>query len=435
MRHDDCHDCAPTTSSGLSRRGFLGLTLSGAIGAVLGDPSRVFADGAVGSALPGFGQATSVIVLWLNGGPSHIDTFDPKPGTPTGGPTKAIATAQPGLMLSENFPQLAAQMKDVSLIRSMATKEGNHQRARYYLHTGYVPSGTVQHPDLGSLVCQQKAEASFDIPSYVSILGATPGAGVLGVQMAPFAIQDPLQPVENLGYAAGVDAARFDRRQKLREALSGAFDATRPGPEVRGHEGVYAKAATMMRSPRTSAFDLSQEPTALREAYGMGKFGQGVLMARRLIETGVKVVEVQLNGWDTHKDNFNKVGELCKQLDPAFATLLTDLRQRDLLKKTLVVCMGEFGRTPKINADEGRDHFAKAWSMAIAGGPVRGGRVVGATNAEGTEVASRPVTTPELSATLFHALGVDGEKTNYTRQGRPISVVDNGAKPIGELFA
>jgi uncharacterized protein (DUF1501 family) len=190
----------------------------------------------------------------------------------------------------------------------------------------------------------------------------------------------------------------------------------------------------MMRSPRTKAFDLTQEAQSLRDAYGMTPFGQGCLMARRLIETGVKVVEVQLNGWDTHKDNFTKVGELCSQLDPGFATLLSDLRQRELLSKTLVVCMGEFGRTPRINPEEGRDHWARAWSMAIAGGPIKGGRVVGATNADGTEVASRPVTVPELMGSIMHAVGVDGTKVNHAR-GRPLSVVDKETPPIAELFA
>lgn len=424
--HDPC-GCTTT------RRGFMGLTLGGALGLLLGD--RALADGAAPAGPAGFGQAKRCIILWLNGGPSHLDTFDPKAGHANAGPVKAIKTKAAGVELSEYLPRLAEQMDAVSLIRSMATKEGNHERARHYLHTGYVPSGTVAHPDLGALICQQKADAAFDLPSYVAINGPTPGAGMLGVGLAPFMIGDPLKPVENLAYAPGIDRPRFERRQRLRALLGKGFGETRAGPETRGHEAVYGKAESLMHSPRIAAFDLSSEPAALREAYGQGKFGQGVLMGRRLLEAGVKVVEVQLNGWDTHQDNFGRVKKLCDELDPAFATLVRDLRDRALLDSTLVVCMGEFGRTPKINANEGRDHFARAWSLALAGGGVKGGRVIGATSPDGVEVASRPVTAPELASTIFHALGVDATHTNYSREGRPLTVVDGEARPIGELFA
>jgi uncharacterized protein (DUF1501 family) len=371
----------------------------------------------------------------MNGGPSHLDLWDPKEGHPNAGPLKGIATKASGVKISENLPQLADQMDHVALIRSMATREGNHARARYYMHTGYVPSGTVQHPDLGALFCQQKADPTFDMPSYMAIGGATPGAGILGVALAPFNIQNPLQPVENLEYARDVDKPRFERRQRLRMLLGRGFEQSHAGTETKGHEAIYAKAQTLMQSPKTAAFDLDQEPAALRDAYGRTPFGQGVLMARRLVEAGVKVVEVQLNGWDTHKDNFNKVKELSGQLDPAFATLLRDLKDRSLLDSTLIVCMGEFGRTPKINANEGRDHFARAWSLALAGGGIQGGRVIGGTSPDGMEVASRPVGVPELMATAFHALGVDATEVNYSPQGRPITVVDQHAKPITELFA
>jgi uncharacterized protein (DUF1501 family) len=427
----DCGSCGPD----LSRRGFVGLTLGGALGYLVGGGGLVRALADEAPAVPGFGQAKRCIVLWMNGGPSHLDTFDPKAGHANAGPVKAIATKAPNIQLSEYLPRLAEQMDHVSLVRSMASKEGNHQRARYFLHTGYVPSGTVAHPDLGSLLCQQKADPAFDLPSYMAIGGPAPGPGILGVTYAPFSVANPLQPVENLSYAQGIDRPRFDRRQTLRARLGRAFGESRSGPETRGHEAVYAKASTLMHSPRLSAFNLEEEPAAVRDAYGRGKFGQGVLMARRLIETGVKVVEVQLNGWDTHQDNFTKVKGLCDELDPAFATLVRELRERDLLESTLVVCMGEFGRTPKINENEGRDHFARAWSLALAGGGVKGGRVVGATSPDGTEVATRPVTVPELMSTIFHATGVPGDTVNYSAGGRPIYAVDDDAKPVRELFA
>jgi len=428
-------DRACACGDGIDRRSFLRLSVGGYLGLALGGLGgfgRVAR--AEGSALPGLGQAKSVIVLWLNGGPSQLDTFDPKPGTPQGGPTKAIATKAEGIQLSEHLPLLADEMADVSLIRSMSTGEGNHQRARYFLHTGYVPSGTVRHPDMGALICQQKAEAGFDLPSYITINGATPGAGLLGVGYAPFTIGDPTRPVQNLGYPDGVDAERFRRRRRLQEALGEEFRESRAGPEVAGHEEIYAKADRMMHSPRNRAFELDEEPAALRDAYGQNRFGQGCLMARRLVEEGVKVVEVQLNGWDTHQDNFNRVADLATRLDAGFAGLVRDLRDRELLDRTLVVCMGEFGRTPRINPNEGRDHFARAWSLALAGGGVQGGRVVGRTAGDGMAVVERPVTAPDLLATIFHATGLDAGHTNYTGLGRPLTVVDEGGAPVRELF-
>jgi hypothetical protein len=432
---DPC-DCTPA----LSRRGFLQLSLGGYLGLTLGGSlgglSRAWADeSATVAGLHGFGQAQHVILLWLNGGPSQLETFDPKPGTPQGGPTQAIKTTVSGIQLAEGLPRLAEQMEHVSLIRSMSTKEGNHQRARYYLHTGYVPSGTVKHPDMGALICQQKAEAEFELPSYITISGNTPGAGLLGVSLAPFTVADPTKPVANLDYAKGVGETRFSRRRKLLAALGRGFAKSRPGPETRGHDEVYAKADRMMHSPRRRAFDVSQEPEALRQAYGESKFGQGCLMARRLVEEGVKVVEVQLNGWDTHQDNFNRTKPLLERLDAGFSTLIQDLRDRELLQKTLVVCMGEFGRTPRINPNEGRDHFARAWSMALAGGGVRGGRVVGATSADGMQVAERPIGVPDLMATIAHASGLDAEHVNYTSLGRPLYLVDEGGAPIKELLS
>jgi uncharacterized protein (DUF1501 family) len=433
----DCRD----EPSALSRRGFLRLGLGGGLGLALGGGvlggltglRRAHAD--EGRALPGFGQATSVIVLWLNGGPSQIETFDPKPGVAQGGPTRAIDTSAPGIQLAHTLPRLAERMHQVALVRSMSTREGNHARARHFLHTGYVPSGTIQHPDLGSLICQQKADAEFDLPSYVAIGGATPGPGMLGVTYSPFNVGNPTQPIENLGYAQGVDAERFARRRELLAELSEEFNESRPGPETEGHTAIYAKADTMMHSPRLRAFDLEQESQALRASYGEGRFGQGCLMARRLIEEGVKVVEVQLGGWDTHQDNFNRTTELGAQLDAGFSSLLADLEEREMLSRTLVVCMGEFGRTPRINENEGRDHFARAWSMAMAGGPVRGGRVVGATSADGMEVAERPVDVPDLMASFAHASGLDREYTNYSSLGRPLTMVDSGGQVIEELFA
>lgn len=427
---DDCCDPA----GAIDRRGFVRLSVAGYLGLALGARSA-FADGPAKSPPKGSGKAAqSCIVLWLNGAPSQFETFDPKPGVAEGGPTKAIETAVKGIFLAETLPRLAEQMKHVSLVRSMSTKEGNHQRARYYLHTGYVPSGTVQHPDFGSLICQQRADADNELPPYVAISGATPGPGILGVKLAPFTVQDPNKPVANIAYAAGIDQKGFARRRELLDRLARGFVKEHPGPETEGHAAVYARADKLMHSARVKAFDLTGESAKLREAYGTTPFGTGCLMARRLVEQGVKVVEVQLNGWDTHKDNFERTKKLGEQLDMGFATLIEDLKQRDLLEKTLIVCMGEFGRTPRINQPDkmpGRQHWPNCWTAILAGGGTRGGRVVGETDRIAAYVKDRPVRVQDLGATIYHSLGIAPE-TRLGRDGftRPVT----SGTPLLELF-
>jgi hypothetical protein len=323
----------------------------------------------------------------------------------------------------------------VSLIRSMNTREGAHDRATYLVHTGYAPTGTVRHPDLGALVAQALAPADAELPPYVCIGGQGVGAGLLGVSYAPFTVDDATRPVQDLAYPQGVDAQRFARRRRLLEAVERQFRRDHPGDETSGHTTVYEKVDRLMHSPRAKAFDLTEEPARVRGAYGIEPFGQGCLMARRLVEHGARAVEVQLGGWDTHQDAFTQHRRVVATLDRGIGALLADLRERDLLRRTLVVVATEFGRTPQINKDDGRDHFAQGWSVALAGGPVRGGRVVGATSADGAEVAARPVGAADLLATLAHALGVDRTRVNATPEGRPITVVDPAGRVVDELFA
>jgi len=293
-----------------TRRRFLSASLGASLGAYLAggwghllaqEPSAV-PQGAV----PGGGRAKRCVVLWMSGGMSQTDTFDPKPGSKSAGPLKAIRTAAKGLELSELLPRLAEQARAVSLIRSMATREGAHERARYLVHTGYAPSGTVDHPDVGSQLAISLEDTKLELPAYVSLNGGAIGPGYLGVDYAPYVIGDPTRPVANLAYPAGVDAERFDRRRRLLEAIEKKFKKEHPGDETRGHTSVYTKADRMMHSPQLVAFDLSDEPSPLRDAYGRNRFGQGCLMARRLLQRGVKTVQVQLGGWDTHQDNFTR---------------------------------------------------------------------------------------------------------------------------------
>ncbi|MBL4849283.1 MAG: DUF1501 domain-containing protein [Planctomycetes bacterium] len=409
----------------IDRRGFLGISLGGALGFALGGQTA-WADEKT---------ALSVIVLNMAGGMSQTDTFDPKSGHKNAGPLKAIKTQAAAIQLSELLPKLAEQADHLSLIRSMATREGAHDRARRLIHTGYAPSGTVRHPDLGSLVAQATHDPTQELPNYVHVAGTAVGAGFLGVDFQPFAVADPTKPVANLGYPKGVDARRFGRRRRLLEAIERRFRKNHPGGETEALTKVYQRADRLMHSPKVAAFDLSKETMATRASYGENRFGQGCLMARRLVEAGARAVEVELGGWDTHDDNFTKNTALAAYLDAGFGGLLADLAQRDLLRKTVVILTSEFGRTPRINANDGRDHFANGWTVALAGGPIRGGRVVGETSGDGMKVTKRPIGASDLMATLFHALGLDPDHTNYTREGRPLRAVDKSGKVIRELFA
>ena len=413
------------------RREVLRLGLGGAIALHLGGANLLFADEGAPRVSA---RAEHVVILYMAGGMAQTDTFDPKPGTKQAGPLKAIKTAAKGVELSELLPRLAEQANHLALLRGMNTREGAHDRARYLLHTGYAPSGTVRHPDLGSHVVHARRDASLDIPAYVTVAGRPPGPGFLGVDFGPFVVGDPRQPVENLTYPQGVDAERFARRRRLLEAIERKFQKDHPGSETEAHRAIYERADKLMHSPRLQAFDLTREPAAVRKEFGDSPFGQGCLLARRLVAAGVKVVEVVLDGWDTHQDNFTAVRRLAGELDQGFAALIKDLKERDLLKKTLIVCMSEFGRTPAINKDDGRDHHATGWTVALAGGPIKGGRVVGATSGDGEKVAERPLTAQDLCATVVQAVGIKAEEEHYTPEGRPIRVVDVGGKPIAEVF-
>ncbi len=367
----------------------------------------------------------------MAGGPSQFETFDPKPGAENQGPTKAIATRVPGLQIAEHWTRMAAAMDDAAVIRSMTSKEGNHGRATYLFHTSYPPSGGITHPGFGSLVAQQIGDADFDLPLVVSISGQSVGPSFLGVRYAPFVVSDPNQPPDNL--AAPVSKDRLTRRIDLIKELEAPLARTGAAPLVRDHQTLYDQTAQMVLSPRTKAFRLDQEPDRTRDLYGSSAFGQGCLMARRLVEAGVPFVEVQSGGWDTHTNELAGLKNLIPPVDRATAALLADLKARGLLEKTLVIWMGEFGRTPHINVAAGRDHYPHAFNVVLAGSGVRGGRVVGATDRDGVEVVDRPVTAPDLFCTFCKALGIDPRTENQSDVGRPLKIVETGSA-VEEVF-
>jgi len=413
----------------LSRRGFLRGIGAGAAGL----SAITFTDLMALQAGELRKRQMACILLWMAGGPSQFETFDPKPGTSNGGETKAINTAVPGIEIASPWEHCAKVMKDLAIIRSMTNREGNHQRATYQLHTGYSPSGTVKHPSFGSVTAAELGDPKFDLPHIVSIGGPTIGAGLLGVGYEPFIVQDPQKPPTNV--TLPVPSNRFHRRLALMHSLEEAGFAKDGGADrVKDHSSLYRQTAGMVLSPRMKAFDLEGEDPSLRDAYGRTSFGQGCLLARRLVETGITFVEVRSNGWDTHQNNNERVGNLAGQVDPGFATLISDLKKRGLLERTLVVWMGEFGRTPKINPNAGRDHFPRAFNAVVAGAGIKGGQVVGASSADGTEVKDRPVAVNDLLTSFCHALKIDPTKENMSPIGRPIKIVDGG-KVVKELFA
>ncbi|GBD35806.1 hypothetical protein HRbin36_00921 [bacterium HR36] len=435
----------------LSNAGVVGVSVSGWFGALAEALSRAQ------------DRKKACILLWMAGGPSQIDTFDPKPDHPNGGQFKPLATAVPGISISETLPQLAKQMRELVLIRSMQTREADHSRGMFLMHTGRLPSCPVHYPSLGAFLTKELGETPNDLPSYVAIAplrGLSPtalGAGFLGPRFAPLILGEnggfvrPQQGQENYEQAlklpdlepGGLAAEQIEARLRLLSEQSEDFVRTHPDPVVLQQQEAYLRAVRLMRTKASGAFNLEEEKPELRDAYGRNLFGQGCLLARRLIERGVSFVEVTLSqaprvnaglGWDTHVNNFPQVRSLCQVLDAAWSTLLQDLRSRGLLEHTLIIWMGEFGRTPRINTNSGRDHWANGWTAVLAGGGIRGGQVIGKTSRDGMTIEDRPVTAADFLATVCLALGVDPTRQNLSNIGRPIPLVERHAQPLREVL-
>jgi hypothetical protein len=417
-----------------SRRDLLVYGLGAAAASFFLPPfGRALADEQTAASIPGFGKAQRMIVVFLVGGPSQFETLDPKPGTTTGGPTKTVASAVTGIEIADSLPGLAKRMKDLCIIRSMTSKEGSHERARYLVHTGYSPNPTLTHPSIGAILSHEKGMRDSELPEYVSIGGPGAGNGYLEVDHAPFVVQDPKRPIANLEFPIGMSDKRRDARLEFLAKVNDRFAKARGEGVTTGEEVMFEKAKRLMDSKKVAAFDLSKVSDKQKEAYGSSEFGAGCLMARRLLDEGVTCVEVMSQGWDTHDDDFNRTRALGADVDQGLSALIDDLKGSGLLDTTLIAWVGDFGRTPDITASQGRGHYPKAWSAMLAGGGVQGGRVIGKTDDQGREIVERPVTIPELFASFAHAMGVDGHKEFHTN-GRPITLVDKAGTPIPELF-
>jgi hypothetical protein len=440
----------------LSRRDWLKLSATGALASCVSGWFETLAR----AAAPNPQRKRSCILLWMNGGPSQMDTFDLKPGHANGGPYKEIATSAPGLKISEHLPKIAKFGDKMAVIRSMTTKEADHSRASFLMRTGYMPTGPIQYPSIGSLISKEIGKDDAALPNFVAIAPYrffSPGAygpGFLGPKYAPLVVGDNAQffnPRQGLDYTsalkvqdidlpADVDRAHASVRLDLLEEMEKEFIARHPGVSAVSHKTAYDRAVKLMKTDARKAFDLDEEKESVREAYGRNLFGQGCLLARRLVERGVPFVEVTHGGvnggafgWDTHQNNFDAVKQLSEILDAGWGMLMSDLKERGLLDDTLIVWMGEFGRTPRINGGRGRDHWPNSWSTVLAGGGIKGGQAYGKTSADGMEITENPTTQADLLATVCKGLGIDFEKQNNSNVGRPIRIVDKPGKAITEI--
>jgi hypothetical protein len=398
------------------------------------------------------------ILLWMSGGPSQTDTFDMKPGHDNGGEFKEAATKAPGLRFTEHLPKLAEHGERIAVVRSLNTKEGDHARGAHLVRTGQPPMGAVAYPSIACSLAKQLETESATLPSYVSVAPfdaispAAFGPGFLGSSYAPAIVGRSAGPggpprrrrrnefaqlkLDDLELPGDVDARQAARRMELWSKLEDRFLHHHGAESFEAHHALYRKAADMMRPEVRAAFDLADEPDEVRRKYGPGQFGQGCLLARRLVERGVPFVEVALGeglGWDTHVDNFKMLKPLLGELDAGWATLMTELAERDLLDSTTILWMGEFGRTPQINQQTGRDHFPTAWSCVFAGGGIAGGQAYGKTSADGTAVEDNQVAIGDVLATLCTALGVPPDTENFTPEERPIKIAEG--TPIQQILA
>ena len=383
-------------------------------------------------------QQKSCILLWLAGGASQLETWDPKPGAPTGGPFRSIQTAVPGIQISELMPKMAQRMKHTCIIRSLNTRNGDHGSGAKLMMRGRRDEGNLQYPDLGAVLAKELGRADSQVPDYVSFYSATEGrgaapgsSGFLGARYAPMDLTESNTPayIRKLHDISDLD---HKERADLRDLLSKQFERGRQSGSLGSHNVAYHRVRGLMASEKL--FDIEQEPEKVRERYGKTQFGEQVLIARRLVEAGVPFVRVGRAWWDSHGQNFETHQEMVPELDHVMATLIDDLKDRGLFEHTLIVTLAEFGRTPNINASLGRDHFATAWSSTLTGAGVKGGSVYGKSDAQGQRVVDGEVGAAELFATIYRALGINHQK-NYYVGSRPIPLTQPNTKPIKDVLA
>lgn len=431
----------------VSRRGFLATTAKSCFGLTIGGAAASFfqqqahgadIDPAVLAA--GGGKAKSVIYLFMSGGMTHVDTFDHKPdaGSEHVGDVKAINTNVDGIQLGHCLPLVAKQMDKIAIIRSMNTTQGAHAEGRYFMRTGYTKRSSIVHPTPGSWAKRLSPESTQELPSFITVScsGDHPGAGFLPSKYGPLPIGDPNAGLQN-SKRNNISEKNFHDQLELRNELDCDFDAKfiKSQKQLRNYSDSFDAAVKLMKSEDLEAFDLSKEEKSIHKLYGDDRFAKGTLLARRLVERGVKFVEVELGGFDWHERNFEAMENKIPILDQALSALLKDLEMKGLLDSTLVVLGTEFGRSPKIAASAGRGHFPKAFSCLMAGGGIKGGQTYGATDKTGSTITENKVTATDFNATIGHALGVSHDEIVYSDSKRPFRMAGREGKPITEIFS
>ncbi|MCG8651144.1 MAG: DUF1501 domain-containing protein [Pirellulales bacterium] len=424
------------SKAGLSRRSVL--RLAGATGTAAMASNMSAVDVLAEPALTGQLAQTDkrVILLWLAGGASQLETWDPKPGRLTGGPYAKIRTSVPGIEISELLPKMSTRLKETAIIRSLNTKIADHGTAYQLMDTGRVKEPSIEFPHLGAMIARELGRIDSKVPDYVSMYTSTEGrrqgtAGFLGGRYNPMFLTDKMIPAD-LQRLEGISDVDHRDRANLRDALSQSFSRRHRNPMLDSHNSAYGRVRGLMASDYL--FDIQREPQAVRDHYGPTQFGQQCLIARRLVEAGVPFVKVARAWWDSHGQNFETHRELCADLDHCMAALLDDLKVRGLLENTLVITLGEFGRTPTINGSLGRDHFASAWSCTLSGCGIRGGSVYGKSDEDGRTVVEGEMNAGDLYATIFAALGIDHHK-EYMVGSRPVPIADFDSQPCREVLA
>jgi hypothetical protein len=394
----------------------------------------------------------SLIVLWMSGGPSTIDLWDLKPGAPTGGEFKPISTAASGVQISQHLPTVAKQFKNLVAVRSLTTSEGDHMRGTQLVATGRAPNPVVNYPVIGSVVSKILTPKDLDLPAFISVGGgggARVGSGFLGMTYAPFTVQNPGTLPENIAAPPGVDQSRLERRQmflvgkdKKGKAGDGGFESDLKtnvkDDATKAHHDIYAKAFSLSVSERRNVFQFDAKDNSSLTKYGNNGFGRGCLLAKKLVDAGAVCVEVDLGGWDNHNGIFPILAnQRLPVLDKAMGSLIEDLSASGKIKDTVIMWAGEFGRTPRINANAGRDHYPRAWSVVIGGGAIKGGQAYGSTDATGEAVKDKPVSISDVFATVYKGMGIDPTpETNASIRdnlGRPFAIAGDKGKPIPGL--
>jgi uncharacterized protein (DUF1501 family) len=420
---------------GVSRRGFIGAAAGLGFAAAMNGLDALQSPAVAADMKK---RQKKCIMLWLAGGASQLETFDPKPGAPTGGPFRAIKTSVPGVQISELMPEFAKRMNHACIIRSLNTRNGDHGSGAQIMMRGRRDEAALKYPDLGAVLARELGQADSKVPDYVSFYfategqGAAPGSsGFLGARYAPMEMYRSMMP-DNISKPKDISDLDHVARADLREVLSRDFNKGRRGSTLASHNEAYSRVRGLMASDKL--FDVTKESQATRDKYGPTLFGEQTLVARRLVEAGVPFVRVGRAWWDSHGQNFETHQEMVPELDHVMSALIDDLKDRSMLQDTLIITLAEFGRTPQINSSLGRDHFASAWSMSMTGCGIKGGACYGKSDVQGMRVIDGEVGAGQVFATIYRALGINPHK-NYYVGSRPVPLVDAGIKPIKEVLA